>query len=142
MSKNVIEITVDGPSVIKAWWYSAKVTSLLTIFDSNGNIVEQCGDENGTLHISEIAIYEAGTYYIGFKGTTCYLHNLEVTVLGNSDAPETPENPEVPETPDEGDEHTHDVYVDQELFEVSGTDNRAYYVYNCSCGGWVVHSYS
>ena len=104
-TKNAIMFTVDGTATVKVWWVcggtydikegDAVVATLprqVGIYDAEGNLVAQTnvdetsvpeGDSDGiknNLFISEFAISEAGTYYLGNVGNSNYFFNVEVVV--------------------------------------------------------------
>ena len=89
LGKSVIKFAVSGPAAVKVWWVCGGDGRNVDIFDAAGEVaytsdVESVKDE---LYISEIAVEEAGTYYLGGSTGNNYLFKVQVTEVGGPKEP-------------------------------------------------------
>lgn len=81
--KNVIGFKADSAGTVKVWWASNGADRLMSLFDSNGKVVESApGIEKNANTISTFKIPAAGTYYIGSTVNGGYLFKVAVTTGG------------------------------------------------------------
>ncbi len=88
-TKNVVEITVDNPTVVKVWWICGGDSRQVAIYNADGSIHSQSNIESvkNTPYLSEFSIEAAGTYYIGNVGGANYFIKLEAVVTPAEEAP-------------------------------------------------------
>ena len=69
-TKNVIEINVNGPTVVTIWWICGGDNRQVAIYNTDGTIL--CESEGATVkntpYLAELSIPKAGKYYIGNSG--------------------------------------------------------------------------
>ena len=81
-----VEFTCSGPATVKFWWVSGGDNRRMALYGSDGNIIAEDGTETtkNSLYITEFAVAEAGTYYLGVPDGSNYLFRMEVTESGST----------------------------------------------------------
>ncbi len=89
LGKSVIKFATSGPANVKVWWVCGGDGRNVDIFDAAGEVAYTSGVESvkNELYISEMAIEEAGTYYLGGSTGNNYLFKIEVTEGAGVKAP-------------------------------------------------------
>ena len=79
-TKNAIEFTVTAGATVKVWWVSGGDGRLMTIYDANGNFVDQDSTSvKDGIYVSTLTIEEAGKYFLGHTENQNYIFKVEVT---------------------------------------------------------------
>ena len=79
-TKNAIEFTVTAGATVKVWWVSGGDGRLMTIYDANGNVVDQDSTSvKDGIYVSTLTIEEAGKYFLGHTENQNYIFKVEVT---------------------------------------------------------------
>ena len=82
---NTIEFTTSGAASVTLWWVAGEADRYMAIYDAEGNIIasSEVGGEKNAMHITELKLNEAGTYYIGVPNGSNYLFRAEVQEMSN-----------------------------------------------------------
>ena len=106
VTKNAIEIVVDGTATVKVWWICGGDGREIGIFDENGELVvasatddkftegtEGVGAGKNGVYLSELTLSNSGKYYIGTDNTNAIKNGgniickVEVTVTPAEEKP-------------------------------------------------------
>ena len=105
VTKNAIEINVDGTATVKVWWVCGGDGREIGIFDANGELVaasktddvfvesEGVGAGKNGVYLSELALDAAGKYFIGTDNTNAtknggnIIFKVEVVVTPAEEVP-------------------------------------------------------
>ncbi len=82
VGKNSVKFTTDGPAEVKIWWVEGgEDHRQMGILNGEGEVVVQTSGEyvKNSPYYSELALEEAGTYYLGGIGGNNYIFKVTVT---------------------------------------------------------------
>lgn len=76
-----IEFTVENAATVKVWWVSGGDGRAIAVYNADGTIVAQSaeGSVKNSLYVTELAIPEAGTYYLGNVGGSNNYYQVSVS---------------------------------------------------------------
>ena len=76
-----IEFTVENAATVKVWWVSGGDGRAIAVYNADGTIVAQSaeGSVKNDKYITELAIPEAGTYYLGNVGGSNNYYQVSVS---------------------------------------------------------------
>ena len=75
-----LEFTCTSAATVKFWWVAGGDNRRMALYDSNANIIAEDGTSTtkNSLYITEFAVPEEGTYYLGVPDGSNYLFRVEV----------------------------------------------------------------
>ena len=79
---NAIKIKTNGSAVVKLWWVVGDNGRVPAIYNASGTVVTKVTGlttVKNDMHISELTIPSAGTYYIGNVGGSNYFYQIQVS---------------------------------------------------------------
>lgn len=88
VTANAVQFKTENAAAVKVWWVSGGDGREMAIYDSAGNVVAKTaeGSVKNSLYISELALDESGTYYLGVPDGSNYVFKIQVIVEGSGGA--------------------------------------------------------